>query len=73
MRPVLEKLFGSGQEPANAGQSTSIRPQSVRETTSASGGEDFRQTRNEDSKSENASHIFDSIGRRNEALRAQLD
>jgi chromosome segregation ATPase len=73
MRPVLEKLFGSGQEPANAGQSTSIRPQSVSEPASTSGGDDFRQTRDEDSKSENVSHIFDSIGRRNETLRAQLD
>ena len=73
MRPVFEKLFGSGQEPANAGQSTSIRPQSVREPASTSGGEDFRQARDDDSKSENVSQIFDSIGRRNKTLRAQLD
>jgi chromosome segregation ATPase len=73
MRTVLEKLFGIGQEPANAGQSTSIRPQSVSEPASASDGEDFSQTRKEDSRSENVSHIFDSIGRRNETLRAQLD
>jgi chromosome segregation ATPase len=73
MRPVLEKLFGSGQEPENAGQCTIIRPGSASEPASPSGGEELRQTRDEDSKSENISHIFDSIGRRNETLRAQLD
>lgn len=73
MRPVLEKLFGSGQEPPKAGQHTTIPPASVSEPASASGGDDFCQTRDEDSKSEKVSRIFDSIGRRNETLRAKLD
>jgi len=75
MRPVLEKLFGTGQEPANAGQYTTIRLESGSEPASASGSDVFCQTRDEDStlKSEKASRTFDSIGRRNETLRAQLD
>jgi len=55
MRPVWEKLFGSGPESAAVNVSGS--------------------TSSEDSplKSEKVARTFDSIGRRNETLRAQLD
>jgi chromosome segregation ATPase len=71
MRPVLEKLFGSGK--------TNQRGANIQElgskTASAPEGDTFWQERDEGSalKSEKVSCTFDSIGRRNETLRAQLE
>ena len=66
MRPVLEKLFRSRAESANASQRSAVRYESESETPSASG-------KDSGLKSEKVARTFDSIGRRNEALRAQLD
>jgi len=66
MRPVLEKLFRSRAESANTSQRSAVRYESEGETPSASGKVSGLQ-------SEKVARTFDSIGRRNEALRAQLD
>ena len=66
MRPVLEKLFRSRAESANTSQRSAVRYESESETPSASG-------KVSGLKSEKVARTFDSIGRRNEALRAQLD
>ena len=68
MRPVLEKLFGIGPRSA-------IIQELGSKTASAPEGDAFWQERDEGSalKSEKVSCTFDSIGQRNETLRAQLE
>ena len=66
MRPVLEKLFRRRAESANTSQRSAVRYESESETPSASG-------KDSGLKSEKVARTFDSIGRQNEALRAQLD
>jgi chromosome segregation ATPase len=68
MRPVLEKLFGIGPRSA-------IIQELGSKTASAPEGDAFWQEHDEGSalKSEKVSCTFDSIGQRNETLRAQLE
>jgi len=75
MRPVWEKLFKSRPESANTRPHPDVRYESESETPNASGSDIFGQKRSEDptQKSQKTARTFDSIGRRNEALRAQLD
>ena len=75
MRPVLEKLFGSGPDSAKTSQRSAIIQELGSKTASAPEGDAFWQERDEGSalKSEKVSCTFDSIGRRNETLRAQLE
>jgi len=75
MRPVLAKLFGSGPVSAKTSQRSAIIQELESKTASAPEGDAFWQERDESSalKSEKVSCTFDSIGRRNETLRAQLE
>jgi chromosome segregation ATPase len=75
MRPVLEKLFGSGRDSAKTSQRSAIIQELGSKTASAPEGDAFSRERDEGSalKSEDVSCTFDSIGRRNETLRAQLE
>jgi hypothetical protein len=75
MRPVLEKLFGSGRVSAKTSQRSAIIQELGSKTASAPQGDAFSRERDEGSalKSEDVSCTFDSIGRRNETLRAQLE
>lgn len=70
MRPVWEKLFGNGPQPAPAGQHAAASDGSA----GAARGDLLEPTSREDStlNSEKVARTFDSIGRRNETLRAQL-
>ena len=74
MRLVLGKLFGSGQSP-KTGQDIPVRLNLANEAATASPSDIFCEKRDEDPtlKSEKVARTFDSIGLRNEALRAQLD
>ena len=75
MRPVLEKLFGSGPDSAKASQRSAIIQELGSKTESAADDDGFWQAREEGPalKSEKVSCTFDSIGQRNETLRAQLE
>jgi chromosome segregation ATPase len=75
MRPVLEKLFGNGPDSAKTSQRCAIIQELGSKTASAAEGDALRQARIEGSalESEQVSCSFDSIGRRNETLRAQLE
>jgi Crescentin protein len=66
MRPVWEKLFRSRAKSANTSKRSVPRHESESETPGASGKDPRRN-------SDKIARTFDSIGRRNEALRAQLD
>ncbi len=69
MRPVWEKLFRSGPKPASIGQRAAGSQGSKGAAQTApvpTGGEDATPN------SEKVARTFDSIGRRNETLRAQL-
>jgi chromosome segregation ATPase len=70
MRPVWEKLFGSGPESAPIGRRLS-GAYGLQSGMASAGA----PTSNEDPtlKSEKVARTFDAIGRRNETLRAQLD
>jgi chromosome segregation ATPase len=75
MNPVLEKLFGGGPDSAKASQRSAIIQELGSKTESAAEDDGFWQTSDEGLalKSEKVSSTFDSIGRRNETLRAQLE
>ena len=75
MRPVLEKLFGTRPDSAKTSQHSAIIQELGPETASAPEGDALWQAGEEGSalKSETVSCTFDSIGRRNETLRAQLE
>jgi chromosome segregation ATPase len=75
MRPVLEKLFGTGPSSAKTSQRCAIIQDLGSKTTSAAERDAFSQERDEGSalESEDVSSTFGSIGRRNETLRAQLE
>ena len=75
MRPVLEKLFGSGPDSAKTSQRSAIIQELGTKAASAPEADAFSQERNEGStlKLENVSCTFASIGQRNETLRAQLE
>ena len=75
MRPVLEKLFGGGPNSAKTSQHSAIIREVESKTASAAEGDTFRQGRDADSalQYEKVSCNFDSIGQRNETLRAQLE
>ena len=75
MRPVLEKLFGNGAESAKTSQRSTIIQQLGSKTASAAEGDALCQAREEGLalKSEKVSCTFNSIGRRNETLRVQLE
>ena len=75
MRPVWEKLFSSGPQPAPASQRPAIAHGPESGTAVAARRGVSGSTNGEDSplKSEKVARTFDSIGRRNETLRAQLD
>ena len=75
MRPVFEKLFGSGPNSAKTSQRSSITQELGTKTASAAERDAFWHARDEGSalKSEKVSCTFDSIGRRSETLRAQLE
>jgi crescentin len=85
MSSVWEKLFGSSQAPANDSQDAAIRYQSGRESPQTKPASAIRTLgalaaggpgRGDEAatpKSLKVARTFDSIGRRNESLRAQLD
>ena len=75
MRPVLEKLFGNGPDLAKTSQRSAIIQELGSKTGSATKTDSFWQARDERSalKSEKVSSTFNSIGQRNETLRAQLE
>jgi len=75
MRPVWEKLFSSGPESAPNSQHGAVTHGSENEVASKAPSDLFRPTSGENPtlKSETVARTFDSIGRRNETLRAQLD
>ena len=66
MRSVWEKLFRGRAASADVSQGSAERYELERETPSGSGEDRVL-------KSEKVARTFNSIGRRNEALRAQLD
>jgi crescentin len=75
MRPVWEKLFNNAPESAPISQRPAAAHGSESGTASAAPSGVFGPTGSEDSrrKSEKVARTFDSIGRRNETLRAELD
>ena len=75
MNSVLEKLFGGGPDSAKASQRSAIVQELGSKTESAAEDDRFWQASDEGSalKSEKVSSTFDSIGRRNETLQAQLE
>ena len=75
MRPVLEKLFGTRPDSAKTSQHSAVIQELGSKTASAPEDDALWQARDEGSalKSEKVSCTFDSIGRRNETLRAQLE
>jgi chromosome segregation ATPase len=74
MKPVWRKLFRSGPESATR-QYNAIHLESDSEMASTAANDAFDQTRGEDLmlKSEKIARTFDSVGRRSETLREQLD
>ena len=75
MRLAFKKLFESGPDSAKTSQHSAIIQEVGSKTASAAEGDAFWQGRDEDSalKYEKVSCNFDSIGQRNETLRAQLE
>jgi len=75
MRLAFKKLFESGPDSAKTSQHSAIIQEVESKTASAPEGDAFSQERDEGSalKAGNVSWTFDSIGRRNETLRAQLE
>ena len=75
MRLAFKKLFESGPDSAKNSQHSAIIQTLESETASAAKGDAFRQGREENSalRYEKVSCNFDSIGQRNETLRAQLE
>ena len=72
MRLAFKKLFESGPDSAKTSQHSAIIQELESKTASAVEGDAFWQGRDEDSalKYEKVSCNFDSIGQRNETLRA---
>jgi len=75
MRLAFKKLFESGPDSAKTSQHSATIQEVESKTASAAEGDAFWQRRDEDSalKYEKVSCNFDSIGQRNETLRAQLE
>ena len=75
MRLAFKKLFESGPDSAKNNQHSAIIRALESETASAAEDDALRQGRDEDLalKYEEVSRNFDSIGQRNETLRAQLE
>ena len=75
MRLAFKKLFESGPDSAKTSQHSATIQEVESKTASAAEGDAFWQGRDEDSalKYEKVSCNFDSIGQRNETLRAQLE
>lgn len=75
MRLAFKKLFESGPDSAKTSQHSAVIQEVENKTASAADGDAFWQGRDEDSalKYEKVSCNFDSIGQRNETLRAQLE
>jgi chromosome segregation ATPase len=79
MSSVWEKLFGNGPTHANDTQDLSSRYEANNETSEAGDGSPrgggYGRTRGADAmpESQRVASTFDSIGRRNEELRAKLD
>ena len=75
MKPIWEKLFNSGPGSAPIGQHLAVASGSESGMAGAAPGELFGSTDSADPtlKSAKVARSFDSIGRRNETLRAQLD
>jgi chromosome segregation ATPase len=75
MRLAFKKLFESGPDSAKTNQHSATIQEVESRTASAAEGDAFWQGRDEDSalKYEKVSCNFDSIGQRNETLRAQLE
>ena len=75
MRLAFKKLFESGPDSAKTSQHSAIIQEGESKAGSAAEGDAFWQGRDEDSalKYEKVSCNFDSIGQRNETLRAQLE
>jgi chromosome segregation ATPase len=75
MRLAFKKLFESGPDSAKTSQHSAIIQELESKTASAAEGDAFWQGRDDDSalKYEKVSCNFDSIGQRNETLRAQLE
>jgi chromosome segregation ATPase len=75
MRPVLEKLFRSGPNSAKSSQHRTTSRKLGSNTPSAPEGDALWQSSEQGSapKSETVACTFDSIGLRNETLRAQLE
>jgi chromosome segregation ATPase len=75
MRLAFKKLFESGPDSAKTTQHSAIIQELESKTASAAEGDAFWHARDEGSalKSKEVSCAFDSIGQRNEALRAQLE
>ena len=75
MRPVWEKLFSSGPRSAPIGQHPAVASGPESEAAGPAASELLDPTNSEEPtrKSEKVARTFESIGRRNETLRAQLD
>ena len=75
MKLAFKKLFESGPDSAKTSQHNAIIQEVESKTASAAEGDAFWQARDEESalKYEKVSCNFDSIGQRNETLRAQLE
>ena len=76
MRLAFKKLFESGPDSAKTSQHSAVIQEVESKTASAAEGDAlWQQGRDEDSalKYEKVSCNFDSIGQRNETLRAQLE
>ena len=75
MKLAFKKLFESGPDSAKTSQHNAIIQEVASKTASAAEGDAFWQARDEESalKYEKVSCNFDSIGQRNETLRAQLE
>ena len=75
MRLAFKKLFESGPDSTKASQHSATIQEVESKTASAAEGDAFWEGRDEDSalKYEKVSSNFDSIGQRNETLRAQLE
>jgi crescentin len=75
MSSVWEKLFKGGPAPANDVEQAALRYETDGETPrESSPGGGFAERRGDRApKSQKVARTFDSIGRRNETLRAQLD
>ena len=75
MRPVLEKLFGTRPDSPKTSRHSAIIQELGSKTASAPEGDAISQAQDEGlaPKSEKVSCTFNSIGRQNETLRAQLE